>query len=43
MFAVVFICILREGIRKNRKTIITRKNFVSQGSFYKNVLPLAFF
>ena len=31
MFAVVFICILREGISKNRKKIRTRQSFVSHG------------
>ena len=31
MFAVIFICILREGIWKNRKKIRTRKNFVPHG------------
>ena len=34
MFAVIFICILREGIWKNRKKIRTRKNFVPHGIQY---------
>ena len=45
MFAVAFICILREGIRKNRKKLEPAKISCHTvfSTFYKNLLPLAFF
>ena len=44
MFAVIFICILREGIWKNRKKLEPAKISCHTvfSTFYKNFLPLAF-
>ena len=45
MFAIIFICILREGIWKNRKKLEPAKISCHTvfSTFYKNFLPLAFF